>query len=132
MRTGRIMFLTGEVLDQPDATQNEETPAGKTLAAELRDDLEPFVEKCSPVFQRSFYGWEFTSKINNRNYLIVFQLGSDNSISISQIGLLNFFFGRKSSKDSIDQLCTLLESIARSRWKLSTVKVENAVFEFSL
>ena len=132
MRTGQIIFLTGEVFGQIDVEPNEDTPPGKTLATQLRDVLESSVEECSPVYQRSFYGWEFTAKLNNRNYLIFFQIGGDNSISISQTGLLNFCFGRKSSRESIIQLCGLIESIARSKWKLSNVQVEKAFFEFSI
>lgn len=132
MRTGLIIFLTGEVFDQIDLDPDEDTPLGKTLATQLRDDLESMVEKCSPVYQRSFYGWEFTAKLNNRNYMIVFQIGGDNSISISQTGLLNFCFGRKSSSESMIQLCGLIESITRSKWKLTNVQVEKAFFEFSI
>ena len=132
MRVGQIMFLTGEVFDQIDLEPNEDTPPGQSLATQLRDDLESLVERCSPVYQRSFYGWEFTAKLNNRNYLIVFQIGSDNSISISQTGLLNFCFGRKTSRESIAQLCGSIESITRSKWKLSHVQIEKAFFEFSM
>ena len=64
--------------------------------------------------------------------VVVFQIGSDNTISISQIGLLNFWFGLKSRKDSMDELCKQIETSASSRWELSNMWWEDAFFEFSL
>ena len=133
MRTGRILFMTGKVFNEIcDKEEEEALPPGKELASQLRGDLEQFVEESSLVHQRNFYGWEFTLCLNKRSYLVVFQIGSDNTISISQIGLLNFWFGLKSRKDSMDELCKQIETSASSRWELSNMWWEDAFFEFSL
>ena len=132
MRLGRVMYMTGREFDKVDRSSNELVPPGKELACQLRSELEEVVEKCSSVDQRSLYGWEFTVRINARSYLIVFQIGRDNMVDISQIGLLNFWYGRKSSMDSMNELCTVVESVVLSKWELSNVSWKDGFFEFSL